>query len=328
MTAPRAVGAHAPYSAVPDGVMAWVDETLGSPVVSVAEQVGGMSPGCASRVVGANGTRAFVKAVGAELNVGSLVLFRREIEALGLLGSHELWAGLLESYDDGAWVALVLEDVDGRHPDLADDATMRLLLERTDQLVEVMNQRLPNPPAPGPRSDDPPLFRPGPVDMGEVFAYWREGLRAAPDLPADLMPRWVVERLPELLALVETLAECPHDHVVHYDIRNDNLLQRPTGELVFLDWGAFGVGPGWLDPLLARAERVHLPWFDDSLASSPALRAAGDDVVDGWLVAIGANLAWRAHTDPAPGLPTLHAFRRTESARFLSAARRRLDSRI
>src|SRR4051794_686148 len=166
MTAPRAVGAHAPFSAMPERVRAWVDDTLGSPVVTVAEQKGGMSPGCASRVVCADGTQAFVKAVGAELNVGSLVLFRREVEALTLLGSSDLWAELLAAYDDGEWVALLLEDVDGRHPDLADDSTMELLLARTDELVAAMNERLPTLPAPGPRTDDPPLFRPGPVDMG------------------------------------------------------------------------------------------------------------------------------------------------------------------
>jgi hypothetical protein len=96
---------------------------------------------------------------------------------------------------------------------------------------------------------------------------------------------------------------------------------------VFLDWGAFGVGPAWLDPLLARLERVDTAWFDRSLASSPALRAAGDDVVTGLMAGMGAHLAWRAHSDVATNLPTLQAFRRSESARFLSAARRRLDLR-
>src|SRR3954453_12921297 len=90
MTAPRAAGAHATYPSVPGPVRASVDRTLGSPVIAVAEQQGGMSPGCASRVVCADGTRAFVKAVGAELNVGSVVLFRREVEARTLLGAHEL----------------------------------------------------------------------------------------------------------------------------------------------------------------------------------------------------------------------------------------------
>jgi aminoglycoside phosphotransferase (APT) family kinase protein len=190
-----------------------------------------------------------------------------------------------------------------------------------------MAERVPDPPAPGPPDDRPPLFRPGPVDLREVFRAARDGLAHAPDVPHGWLPAWVLDELPALLDLMELVAAEPNDHVVHYDIRNDNLLQRPSGELVFLDWGAFGVGPAWLDPLLARLERVDTPWFDDSLASAPALQAAGDDVVTGLMAGMGAHLAWRAHSGVATNMPTLRDFRRAESARFLSAARRRLDLR-
>ncbi len=110
---PRAVGRRAPYAAIPAHVRDWVEATLGSPVVATAEQVGGFSPGCATRLGCADGTRAFVKAVGADLNPHSPTLFRREALALTLLGSHPLWADLLASYDEDGWVALLLEDVDG-----------------------------------------------------------------------------------------------------------------------------------------------------------------------------------------------------------------------
>ena len=49
---------------MPEQVRAWAEDELGSPVVEAYEQVGGMSPGCATRLVGADGSRAFVKAVG------------------------------------------------------------------------------------------------------------------------------------------------------------------------------------------------------------------------------------------------------------------------
>ena len=45
-----------------------------------------MSPGCATRLVCADGTRAFVKAVGAELNPNTPELFRREIDRADHLG--------------------------------------------------------------------------------------------------------------------------------------------------------------------------------------------------------------------------------------------------
>jgi aminoglycoside phosphotransferase (APT) family kinase protein len=306
------------YPSVPASVRAWVDSTLGSPVVSAAEQVGGMSPGCATRVTCADGTQAFVKAVGTDLNPDTPTMFRREITVLTMLGSHPLWADLLASYDDGCWVALLLEDVEGSHPDLADDRVMAHLLEATDELTRVIGERVPEPPAPDPHAG-------GLNDLAATFGTWAGVFDRVADVPADLMPGWVVDRAAELRQRVLSLTDHAFDSVLHWDIRNDNLLVRPSGEIVFVDWGQCGVGPDWLDPLLARLERVDAPWFDASLAGSPALVRAGDDAVTAWLVGFGAFLAWRAHTAVDVNLPTLNAFRRMESARFLAAADRRLN---
>lgn len=320
MTAPRAAGMHLPYAGIPERVRDWVEATLGSPVVTTAEQVGGMSPGCVTRVACADGTRAFVKAVGTDLNADTPVLYRREVLALGLIGSHPLWADLLASYDDGEWVALLLEDVEGGHPDLADEAVMDRLLEATDELGAVLASRVPSPPAP-PSGGSAPLYRPGLVDLSAVFTGWLAAFDRATEVD---LPHWARPRATDLRAGLAELCAVPTDTFVHYDIRNDNLLQRPSGEIVFVDWGAAGVGPDWQDPLLARLERVHLPWFDASLAGSPALVRAGGDLVTAWLVGVGVHLAVKARTVVDAGLPGMADFRRTESARFLSAAARRL----
>ena len=318
MTAPRAAGVRVPYAFIPAAARAWVDDLLGSPVVSTAEQVGGMSPGNATRVVCADGTRAFVKGVGAELNPDSPVIHRREVTVLTMLGRHELWAGLLGAYDEDGWVVLVLEDVDGVHPDLADDATMDLLLAGVEQLPVVLDEKVPVVPAPDPTAD-------GLNDLRVRFAAWAAAFPLLNEVPERLAPRWLVERADELGARVAALAEQPFQHLVHWDIRNDNLLQRPDGAIVFVDWGQAAVGPDWVDPLLARIERVEDPWFDDSLATSPALARAGDEVVTTWLAGFGAAMAWRAHTAVDVNLPTLNDFRISESRRLLGAARRRLD---
>lgn len=316
---PRAVGVRAPYAEVPDRVRGWVDEALGSPVASWTDQVGGMSPGCATRVVAADGSRAFVKAVGLDLNPDTPTLFRREAHALGLIGTHPLWAGLLAAYDDGDWVALLLEDVDGTHPDLGDDATMARLLEATDELARVLGGRVASPTAaPGPDG-------PGLPDLRERFTTWADAFDHAEEVPRDLLPGWVASDAGHWQAQVRALADHPAGTVVHWDIRDDNLLQRPSGDLVFVDWGQCGVGADWLDPLLARLERVDTTWFDASLASSPALARAGDEAVTAWLVGFGTFLAWRAVTAVDVNLPTLGEFRRRESARCLAAAARRLD---
>ena len=266
MTAPRAVGVRISYADVPTTVTRWVEETLGSAVVSYADQVGGMSPGCAARLVCADGARAFVKAVGAGLNPHTPVLFRREVAALELIG------------------------------------------ERT----------------PGGAEGAGGTYDSGLTDQHYIFQQFTNVLETLADHLDAPVPAWVRADAPAWAARTRALSEEPMNTLVHYDIRIDNLLQRrPTGEIVFLDWGAAGIGPDWLDPLLARLERVDQDWFDASLASSAALARAGDEAVTTWLVGIGTHLAVRSVTAVDVNLPTLQEFRRTESARFLGAAARR-----
>ncbi|OIJ25479.1 hypothetical protein UG56_017940 [Nocardioides luteus] len=313
------MGVRISYADVPPTVTRWIEETLGSAVVSYADQVGGMSPGCAARLVCADGTRAFVKAVGADLNPHTPVLFRREITVLELIGDHPLWARLQASYDDGDWVALVLEDVDGRHPDLADDSVMARLLEATDELGVVIGDRTADGVEGAGGTLDPGL-----TDQRSIFHQFATSLDTLADHPGAPVPAWVRADAPAWAARMRALSEEPMSTLVHYDIRIDNLLQRQNGDIVFLDWGAAGVGPDWLDPLLARLERVDQDWFDTSLASSAALARVGDEAVTTWLVGIGTHIAVRTVTAVDVNLPTLQEFRRTESARFLGAAARRV----
>lgn len=321
MTTPRAVGVRISYADVPPHVTRWVEETLGSAVVSFADQVGGMSPGCAARLVCADGTRGFVKAVGADLNPHTPTLFRREIAVLNLIGEHPLWARLQASYDDGDWVALLLEDIEGSHPDLADDVVMGQLLEAADELGAVLAERT----VPG-AAGEGGTYDAGLTDQRSIFHQFATALDDLATCPDAPVPEWVRADAGSWATRTRRLADLPMTGLVHYDIRIDNLLQRPTGEIVFVDWGAAGVGPDWLDPLLARLERVDQGWFDTSLASSAALARIGDDVVTTWLVGIGTHLAVRTVTAVDVSLPTLQEFRRTESARFLGAAARRLGT--
>jgi hypothetical protein len=320
MTAPRAVGVRMPYAEVPEHVRAWVDEVLGSPVATWADQVGGMSPGCATRVVAADGSRAFVKAVGVELNPDSPTLFRREIEVLRLIGEDPLWAGLHASYDALRWVALVLDDVPGGHPDLTDDEQMCDLLAATDRLVARLAEiELPD----AARATE--IGLPGLIDARARFRDWAAAVDHLAELPADLVPGTLRERPDRMRSLVAPLADGVTSQLLHWDIRIDNLLRLGPGRMVFVDWGAAATGPAWVDPLLARLERVDEPWFDESLAGSPTLADTSDDLVTAWLVAFGTYLAWRSTQASADiGLPTLNEFRRTEARRFLGAAARRL----
>lgn len=311
MTAPRAIGVRLPYAAVPDRVRAWVDATLGSRVFATAEQVGGMSPGCATRLTCADGTRAFVKAVGAELNPDTPGLFRREVGVLEHLGAHELWARLLASYDDGDWVALLVEDVEGRHPDFTDAAEVDAVLSGTDRLSAVLADR-----------GAPPSV--ALVEAADTFVKWADSLDSLADAsPAAPVPAWLRADRRDWADVLRREATRPDVRVLHWDIRVDNLLRRPSGEVVFVDWGVAARGPAWVDPLLARMERVEEAWFDDSVAASAVLAEAGDEVVTAFLAGFGAHLALRSVAAVDVNLPTINDFRIAESRRMLGAVARR-----
>lgn len=196
---------------------------------------------------------------------------------------------------------------------------MRRLLEATDELSSTLRERSGGAAGKGAAA----TLDPGLTSKRHIFGQFAAALDTVSAHPEAPVPAWVRADAPTWAAKVRALSDEPTTTLVHHDIRIDNLLQRPTGEIVFLDWGAAGVGPDWLDPLLARLERVDQAWFDSSLASSAPLARLGDEAVTTWLVGIGTHLAVRSVAAVDINLPTLQEFRRTESARFMGAAARR-----
>lgn len=146
----HASGVRLPYEELPVPVRSWVDRALGSSVVSAVTQQGGFSPGVAACLVTSTGNRAFLKAVGASLNPDTPGLFRNEIAAMQQLATHSLphTPLLYDVYDDGEWVGLLMEDIDGYlppHPWHPHDATR--VLEAFAELSSTL-QPSPWPGAP------------------------------------------------------------------------------------------------------------------------------------------------------------------------------------
>jgi hypothetical protein len=116
MSPPRARGQRISWQRVPGHVHRAVETALGAAVVEARTQEGGCSPGCAARLRLANGSAAFVKALSVELHRDSVELYRCEAAAMPHLTAGLPVPRLLDIYDDGEWVALLYEDIDGRHP--------------------------------------------------------------------------------------------------------------------------------------------------------------------------------------------------------------------
>jgi aminoglycoside phosphotransferase (APT) family kinase protein len=290
MTAPVAAGTRIPWEAVPEHVRGDVEASLGSPVVSARTQVGGFSPGAAVRVVCADGSRAFVKACGSDLNPDTPDLNRAEIRALELLPPSVPHARLLSAYDDGNWVVLVLEDVDGRRPAVPWTEPDVALMARS--LAQVAAVRAP--------LDLPPF-----ADNVGLLTAWDEIAADPTGLPGSLLAR-----LPEFLDRQGTAREATTgDQLVHWDARNDNVLLR-DGEAVLLDWAWACRGAPWLDTLLLALDfRIQGgPDADAFLAASPLTgQVPGEHLAS--VVAAAAGVGHERARRPAPpGLPTIRAW--------------------
>ncbi|HEX2858511.1 MAG TPA: phosphotransferase [Propionibacteriaceae bacterium] len=269
----------------------------GEPVVSAVSQPGGFSPGSADRLLLADGRRVFAKAVSSAQDPESPHIHRREVARASALPPDAPAPRLLGSYDDGDWVALVLEDVEGRHP--AEPWTAADLLACLGALDRLAETCSPNPMTDAERADDV---------LREMFAGFE---RVAAD-PSGVAPA-VVDRLADLRDLASSSADAVAGQtLVHLDIRADNLLIEPTGRVVVIDWPWACTGADWLDTLSLLVNAEFLGCVDadvDTLvATSPRLAGVPGDTVDTVLAGFCAFFLDAARLPSPPGLPTLRAF--------------------
>jgi hypothetical protein len=288
-----------------------IEEILGSPVVEAVSQPGGFSPGTADRVRTTAGTRAFVKAVSAAQNSRSVQLHRREADITARLPEEAAAPALLGRYDDGEWVALVLEDVEGRHPRTPWQADE---LEAILAMLRDLATRLTPSPVP-----DVPLA----ADvLGYDFGGW---VRIAADPPADLSP-WAVERLDLMRGLADrALAAVRGDTLVHIDVRADNMLIGPDGRVTLVDWPWACTGAAWVDTLMLLINvRLFGGHPTDRLLAEYTPGADPEDLTAVLAAMAGFFLDAARQPDP-PGLPTLREFQRAQGVAVLEWVRERLD---
>jgi hypothetical protein len=235
MTAPPAQGVRLPYDEAPAELRAWVDDTLGSPVVTAVTQPGGFSPGIAARLVCADGTRAFCKAVSTAANPDSPQLHRDEARNVASLPAAAPVPRLIASYDEGTWVVLLLQDVGGRQP---------LLPWRLDELTRAVGAI--------DRMHDvlTPCLTSAPVaseEWHEEFTNWR----LTDSIPLGL-DNWCVRHL-DALADLESQWEpaATGDTLLHMDLRADNLIVSDDRVWVVR------LAPGDARPSAARPGRLR-----------------------------------------------------------------------
>lgn len=284
------------WDELPGEVRAAVEGLLGFPVVEAVSQLEGFSPGVAAAVRGPSGERAFVKAVSSLANPRSPGLHRAEAEITRLLPAGLGSPRLLGSYNDGTWVALALEHVDGTVPERPwTRAGLDAAVDALDRLALV--------PAPAgvPSAEE---------SLAEDFGGWAR--LAASEVP---LTDWEQRHLAALQELERGWpAAVTGDRLLHLDARADNMVVRPDGVAVLVDWPWAAAGAAVLDVVGFVPDAVlrGAPSADELLLRTAAGRAAPPEQVD-VLVCAFAGLVAAVHRKPVePGMERVRVFQRQQ----------------
>ncbi len=317
VTRDRVVRERVQRVTLPERLTAWICSELGSSVVSAVPQAGGISPGPAARLELADGRRYFIKAVAESEAPYMPRHFRLEIDVLRILPTVPYRPSLVATYDDGDWVALLLEDVDGTHPNLSDPAV-------ADAARDVVRAQT--------RALTPDPLRLECDDVAATVRRWHAAIAAIDPVVRGKLPHWWRQEEPKLLRRLGSLPDrMPPETWCHFDVRDDNMLVRTDGTMVILDWGMARSGPAWMDEMLLALHDVTTPRFDRRVAEVPAYGVGSDDgredTVTDYLLCLGISLAAVAYGASPVGLPRLMSQRRAESHRLLVGAARRLGYR-
>ena len=266
---------------LPPPIRSVVEHRCGSPVVDARSQDAGFTPGFASVLTCADGSRHFVKAASTKAQAAFAAAYREEARKLRALPPDAPAARLRWVHDADEWVVLGLEHVAGRaprrpwHPD--DLAVCVAMLARSAEVL--------TPPPPGLRLS---AFA---EELAGLPSLWRHVRAHQPELP----------HAAGAAALAERFTEVTIGHtVVHTDVRDDNILIRPDGGALLCDWNWPVVGASWIDTVtLLIGPRGDGLDVEAVLAKAELTRDVPADHVDVLLAAL-AGYFLKSADDPVP----------------------------
>ncbi|MFI5496683.1 phosphotransferase family protein [Actinoplanes sp. NPDC051859] len=279
------------WARLPVEVRDLVENRLGARIRAAVGQDGGFTPGVAARAELADGSRAFVKAIEADDELADQ--YRNEARCAALLGPAVPAPRLRFTVEAYGWVVLAFDDVAGRHPDLR-SRTERAAVSAT--LTRLATLLTPTPVPDLPTAE---------AVLAPLVTAWRQYAAQGP--PDDLDP-WAVRHL-DRLAVLESgwAAAVAGDTLLHLDLRADNMLLTPAGEVVVVDWACASRGAAWVDLaiLLVSAEGVDA---DRVIRTHPLSREVPAAAIDAFVCALAGCFARESRGPALPRSPYLRDF--------------------
>lgn len=297
---------------LPEAVRSAAVGELGTDVAAEISVTGGFSPGVASRLTLQDGRRVFVKAISAERNSRSPELYRREIAVMSALPSSAPAPRLQWSYDDGEWVLLVLDDIDGRMPEQPWQAEELVLVMLA---LERLSASLTPAPFPAESIVD---------DLAENYRSW--SVISGDAAFVDRLPAWARSNLPRLLELESGWAAAARGTtLLHADLRADNLLIIADGDVVVVDWPYAVTGAAWVDAVLFLPSVTGTVDLEEIWRGFSPARAAHPDAVNAVLAAVAGDFIYQSMLPDPPNIPTLRPHQREKGLAALNWLRSRVS---
>ena len=265
---------------LPPHIRTLVEKHTGSPVVEAESQRSGFTPGFASVLSCADGSRHFVKAASTKAQTPFAAAYREEARKLAALPSGTPAPRLQWVYDDD-WVVLGLEHVDARNPGRPWQPED---LDRCLDALEIAADLLTPPPS-ALRLD---RFA---AEFAELPGHWQRVGELYPGQP----------HLDEAADLAAGFAESTAgETLVHTDVRDDNVLVCADGRTLFCDWNWPVLGAPWIDTVMAligpRGDGLDV---EQVLAARRLTREVPADHVDR-LLALLCGYFLRQSAEPVP----------------------------
>lgn len=220
---------------LPAQVRAAIEQLAGNPVLTAENCEGGFSPGFASRLRLANGCLAFAKAVDIGAWPVQAPFYRAEAQVAAALPDTVPAPRLLGSVDNGHWVILAFEGIDGAEPAQPwNPADLSRAVAAVGQLSRAV-------------TPSPIVVPPDHPRLGGWAGLTQDATRLA-RLPAH--SRWAASHLPLLTTLEDKgHAAAQGTSLVHFDLYPHNILMTPR-QVLFVDWPHARLGAPFIDLLM------------------------------------------------------------------------------